>query len=350
MPSRPCAIGTPRSPSTCRAPTAATPNGRRPEMMSEAAKVGPATVALFEAIMKAKPHPEQGFRSCLGIMRARQKLRRCAPRSRVPARQRHRRDQLRLDRVDPQAWARQSLCNANRRRTPRRSGTATSVVAATSTDEREAVATLRANANRKGDDNAHASNRTTADRARPRRHGKGARRATTSSRTSPHSPSRSGSRCMVDREAIERENKRLVSRLKFAGLRQNAVVEDIDMKAPRGLDKPLFAKLAAGDWIDRHQNLIDHRPDRRRQKLARLCARPQGLPRRSLGALSSRATAVRCARAGTRRRPPCSAAQEPRPRRTADPRRLGARHSDARSGARPPGDRRRSPRTAARPS
>jgi transposase len=37
-------------------------------MMIEAAKVGPATVALFEAIMKAKPHPEQGFRSCLGIV------------------------------------------------------------------------------------------------------------------------------------------------------------------------------------------------------------------------------------------------------------------------------------------
>jgi DNA replication protein DnaC len=61
---------------------------------------------------------------------------------------------------------------------------------------------------------------------------------------------------MVDREAIERQNKRLVSRLKFAGLRQNAVVEDLDMKAPRGLDKALFAKLAAGDCIDRHQNLI----------------------------------------------------------------------------------------------
>ena len=38
------------------------------KMMSEAAKVGPATVALFEAIMRAKPHPEQGFRSCLGIV------------------------------------------------------------------------------------------------------------------------------------------------------------------------------------------------------------------------------------------------------------------------------------------
>ena len=35
---------------------------------------------------------------------------------------------------------------------------------------------------------------------------------------------------LVDREAIERENKRLVSRLKFAGLRQNAAIEDIDMK------------------------------------------------------------------------------------------------------------------------
>ena len=38
------------------------------KMMGEAALIGPATVALFEAIMKAKPHPEQGFRSCLGII------------------------------------------------------------------------------------------------------------------------------------------------------------------------------------------------------------------------------------------------------------------------------------------
>ena len=38
------------------------------KMMDKAAEIGPATVALFEAIMKAKPHPEQGFRSCLGII------------------------------------------------------------------------------------------------------------------------------------------------------------------------------------------------------------------------------------------------------------------------------------------
>ena len=38
------------------------------KMMTEAASIGPAAIALVEAIMKAKPHPEQGFRSCLGII------------------------------------------------------------------------------------------------------------------------------------------------------------------------------------------------------------------------------------------------------------------------------------------
>ena len=38
-------------------------------IMAEAAKIGPSTIALFAAIMKAKPHPEQGYRSCLGILR-----------------------------------------------------------------------------------------------------------------------------------------------------------------------------------------------------------------------------------------------------------------------------------------
>jgi transposase len=38
-------------------------------IMRHAASIGPATIALVEAIMKAKPHPEQGFRACLGILR-----------------------------------------------------------------------------------------------------------------------------------------------------------------------------------------------------------------------------------------------------------------------------------------
>jgi DNA replication protein DnaC len=60
---------------------------------------------------------------------------------------------------------------------------------------------------------------------------------------------------LVDREAIERDNKRLASRLKVANLRQTATVEDADLKIPRNLDKALWARLVAGDWIARHQNL-----------------------------------------------------------------------------------------------
>ena len=32
-------------------------------------KIGTATIALIQAIMQAKPHPEQGFRASLGILR-----------------------------------------------------------------------------------------------------------------------------------------------------------------------------------------------------------------------------------------------------------------------------------------
>jgi len=35
----------------------------------EAASIGPATAALCELILQRQPHPEQGFRACLGIVR-----------------------------------------------------------------------------------------------------------------------------------------------------------------------------------------------------------------------------------------------------------------------------------------
>ena len=67
--SRPCATATPRSRNTCRARTDATPSGRRRASCRRPRRSGRQRVALFEAIMQAKPHPEQGFRSCLGILR-----------------------------------------------------------------------------------------------------------------------------------------------------------------------------------------------------------------------------------------------------------------------------------------
>jgi DNA replication protein DnaC len=61
---------------------------------------------------------------------------------------------------------------------------------------------------------------------------------------------------MVDRETTYRENRRLKTRLKNAKLKQNACVEDIDFKHPRGLDKSLLAKLFSCDWIKDANNLI----------------------------------------------------------------------------------------------
>uniref|UniRef100_B0TA18 IstB domain protein ATP-binding protein n=1 Tax=Caulobacter sp. (strain K31) TaxID=366602 RepID=B0TA18_CAUSK len=61
---------------------------------------------------------------------------------------------------------------------------------------------------------------------------------------------------MADREAAERDTKRMSARLKFAALRQDACVEDIDLRTPRGLDRALLARLVAGDWIDRRQNCL----------------------------------------------------------------------------------------------
>src|SRR6202167_3877753 len=61
---------------------------------------------------------------------------------------------------------------------------------------------------------------------------------------------------LVDREAAERDTRRLTTRLKLAALRQNACVEDVDLRTPRGIDRAVFAKLISGDWIGRHENLL----------------------------------------------------------------------------------------------
>jgi DNA replication protein DnaC len=60
---------------------------------------------------------------------------------------------------------------------------------------------------------------------------------------------------LVDREATSRDNKRLARRLRQARLRQSAVVEDVDFRAHRGLDRALFLKLAGCEWIREHHHL-----------------------------------------------------------------------------------------------
>jgi DNA replication protein DnaC len=61
---------------------------------------------------------------------------------------------------------------------------------------------------------------------------------------------------LLEREATERENRRLKTRLKQAKLRQQAAVEDIDYRTARGLDKALMARLATGQWLAEHLNVL----------------------------------------------------------------------------------------------
>src|SRR4051795_10758175 len=65
---------------------------------------------------------------------------------------------------------------------------------------------------------------------------------------------------LLDRESTERYERRLRARLRFARLRHQAAVEDVDYRAARGLDRTLFQALIAGRWIDEAQNLIIEGP------------------------------------------------------------------------------------------
>ena len=61
---------------------------------------------------------------------------------------------------------------------------------------------------------------------------------------------------LVDREANDRENRRLTNRLRRARLRQSASIEDIDYSAARGFDKSLVRALARCNYIREHQNIL----------------------------------------------------------------------------------------------
>src|SRR3954467_1868405 len=65
---------------------------------------------------------------------------------------------------------------------------------------------------------------------------------------------------LLDREITERDERRLRARLRFARLRHQAAVENVDYRAARGLDRTLFQALIAGRWIDEAQNLIIEGP------------------------------------------------------------------------------------------
>ncbi len=206
-------------------------------ILREAASIGDDTAALVEIILRSRPHPEQGFRSCIGILRLATRY-----------------DAERLDGACARALA-------------------------LGTRSYSSVAAILKNSS--GQEAA----RTGPPQPVPREHPrprllplKGPTMLThplaerlrglgmaamadaflemQSNSTAADLAREDWLGLLLDREVTARDNKRLARRLSHARLRQSAVVEDTDFRAPRGLDRALFHKLAGCDWIRHSQHLL----------------------------------------------------------------------------------------------
>ena len=205
----------------------------------DARKIGPATAALCEQILEARPHPEQGFRACLGIVRLAgpygpERVEAAAERAiEIGAKTYGSVKSILDNKLDrkPAAKARRGRGPDPSPQHPRPAllslgeaillkhptldqlhvlglyGMAKAFVELAETDEAKGI-----------DRNDWLA-------------------------------------LLLDRETSWRRDKRLTARLRAAKLRQQASVEDVDYRAARGLDRALFQKLAEGQWIDAHDNL-----------------------------------------------------------------------------------------------
>jgi DNA replication protein DnaC len=61
---------------------------------------------------------------------------------------------------------------------------------------------------------------------------------------------------LVDRELLQRENRRMERVLKLAKLRTRGVIEDIDFTSTRGLDKATFMSMVDSKWVEHHHNVM----------------------------------------------------------------------------------------------
>ncbi len=61
---------------------------------------------------------------------------------------------------------------------------------------------------------------------------------------------------LIDRQWAWKEDRALQRRLKNARLRQQAALEDLDYRRPRGLDRSLMAALASCSWVRRRRNVL----------------------------------------------------------------------------------------------
>jgi len=96
---------------------------------------------------------------------------------------------------------------------------------------------------------------------------------------------------LADAEYLFRENKRMKRLLQNAKLKLPASLEDIDYRAPRGLDKSVVRSLGTCGWIRKHQNVIIVGPTGT-GKTYLSCALAQGACRDGLSAFYLRTPAL----------------------------------------------------------
>jgi transposase len=212
-------------------------------LLQAAAAIGSDTATLVEVILRSRPHPEQGFRACLGILR----LARQYGTERLEAACRRgleigARSYGSINSILDKGLDRQPVPRANTR-----------VAARPSQHPRFPLLPLK---------EMTLLTHPTVDQLAALGL-KGVARAFAELQDNPKAAELGHAEwlaLLLDREATERSNRRLTARLRHARLRQRATIEDVDYRAPRGLDRTLFQRLIAGDWITAPRNLIVEGP------------------------------------------------------------------------------------------
>src|ERR1700688_3704774 len=180
-----------------------------------AGKIGPNTEGLISAVLASRPHPEQGFRTCLGILRSYRGL-----------------DTARLEAVSARALELGVL-----------NGKGVAALLARTPDDAPA---------REGPPPLPLD----------QLHTLGLHGLAKGFRELEHKPeARSLDHAewlglLLEYELTLRRQKQFETRARVAKLRHPASVEDVHYQSPRGLDRPPFLKLAACDWIAERRNLI----------------------------------------------------------------------------------------------
>ena len=209
-------------------------------MVHWAETIGPNTARLFERIMNDKPHPEMGYRGCLGIIRLADKYSAATRGSGRGTRVAHRRVPLQKRRIDLEELARPGAvrrspaagCHATARQHPRFGILRIRRPHATRTDD--------------GKTDGHAA----------ARHGGRTESCRSKIRLSRELSFLERLGLLVDQQWTWRENQALARRLHAAKLK-GACVEEIDYRASRGLDKSVIRALAQKSaWVVNHENIF----------------------------------------------------------------------------------------------